>query len=84
MLRKIIPIAERILITSFFSTDSNLKNLSESPLTVANLLEKLGFERYKIYNGPKDALNEFYKSHEKYLVVTGSLYLASEIYKLIL
>ena len=83
MLRYIVPLASKITITSFFVDNQDLINLSEKPKEIGRALEKLGFKNYKIIADSKKAFETILKETKDTVVITGSLYLLGEIYKII-
>jgi dihydrofolate synthase / folylpolyglutamate synthase len=80
MLKLIAPHAEKILITSFFQDSQDMVNISEPVEKVAESLQKLNFSNFEIIENPKHILFEISKREAHYSVITGSLYLLSEIY----
>ncbi len=82
MLKYIVPLASKITITSFFSDNQDLIHLSERPNTIVSNLNKMDFKNYQIFNQPKDAFESVLKKSQTIIVITGSLYLLGEIYKI--
>lgn len=80
MLRHIIPVAKKIIITSFFNETQGLRVLAEDPIVIAKILEKLHFKNYTINPNTFSALEELNKDTSSIKVITGSLYLIGEIY----
>ncbi len=83
MIKKIIPLANNITISSIFSSDSNWQKMIYPPKEIETLIHNLGFTKTITISEPKQALKESLKSNNRPLVVTGSLYLLSEIYPLL-
>ena len=83
MLRYIIPIASKITITGFFVDNQDLIHLSEKPEKIRQNLRQMGFEDYQIIDQPEKAFKSILKNGETPIVITGSMYLLGEIYKLI-
>ena len=79
-LPKIIPLAEKIYLTRFFQGHQDWLALSEGPEKIKKVLKKLKFENFEIAPDPKKVIG---KKNYQPLVVTGSLYLLSEIYPFI-
>lgn len=79
-LPKIIPLAEKIYLTRFFQGHQDWLALSERPEKIKKVLKKLKFESFEIASDPQKVINQ--KSNRP-LVITGSLYLAAEIYPLL-
>ena len=84
MLEFILPVCERIILTNFFAHHPQLKDLSEEPEEVAKFLKKRKFEDFIVQKDSEAALGRALSSErERKLVVTGSLYLIGEVYKII-
>ena len=79
-LPKIIPLAEKIYLTRFFQGHQDWLALSEGPEKIKKVLKKLKFENFEIAPDPQKVIG---KKNYQPLVVTGSLYLLSEIYPFI-
>jgi dihydrofolate synthase/folylpolyglutamate synthase len=82
MLKTIIPWADSIVLTSFFTENQDMINLSENPGIVGQQLKKIGFDNFVVIPSNKKALEKILTKKEP-IVVTGSLYLVGEIYRLI-
>ena len=82
MLKIIIPWADSIILTSFFTENQDMINLSEKPSIVSQQLKKLGFTNFEVIPSLRKAL-EFILNKKEPIVVTGSLYLLGEIYRLL-
>lgn len=83
MLRYLVPLAEKITVTSFFVDNQDIIHLSEKPEVIGKSLKKLSFENYQIISQPKKAFRSVLEEKEKIIVITGSLYLLGEIYRTI-
>lgn len=83
MLKFITPLASKITITSFFSDNQDLIHLSEKPEEIRKKLNGLGFKNHKVIADPKQALESVLKNSNHKIVITGSLYLLGEIYKIL-
>ena len=81
MINKIIPIADKIIVTTFFQDNQDMLNFSVSPLKIGSYLKKSGFKNYRTISDPREAVKYLIKNSSKPIVVTGSLYLISELYK---
>ena len=81
MLKIILPLANNFILTKFFVKNQDLHHLSVNPALIKHTLIELGFNQVKIINDPHLALQQAIKSNN--LVITGSIYLLGEIYKLI-
>lgn len=82
MLKIITPWADLIILTSFFTENQDIINLSEEPSAIGQQLKKLGFNNFTIVLSNKKAW-EIILNKKEPIVVTGSLYLVGEVYKLI-
>lgn len=81
MLKLIIPLANKIVITTFFLKNMDLIRFSEDPMIIANTLSKLGFNNWEVCIPNNLAIKQILKEDYKNdAVITGSLYLLSEIY----
>lgn len=80
MIRLLLPVAKKIIITRFHLDNQDLIHLSEEPETIGLKIKKLGFNNYQIINNPKTALRQLLKEDNCCLLITGSLYLLSEVY----
>ncbi|MBI5122269.1 hypothetical protein HZA75_00260 [Candidatus Roizmanbacteria bacterium] len=84
MLKIIIlsTIVHKIIITSFFTENQDMINASEEPTVVGQQLKKIGFNNFEINLSLKKAW-EIILNKKEPIVVTGSLYLVGEIFRLI-
>ncbi|MBN1168539.1 hypothetical protein JXA63_01475 [Candidatus Woesebacteria bacterium] len=82
ILRYIVPLADKIIITSFFNQTKfqGMSVLSEDTKKIAQVLETIGHKKYEIFERSEDALKALIKSKNRVKVITGSLYLISEVY----
>lgn len=82
ILRYIIPFAQKIIVTSFFNQTKSqgVTNIAESPHTIARILNYLNFKDYCVCESSEKALKMLLKDKKTIGVITGSLYLLSEIY----
>lgn len=82
ILKYITPHAEEIVVTSFDNKNQGMGELySENPETIAELLKKDNFYRYTVISDLQEAFDSVQKS-KSMVIITGSLYLVGEIYKL--
>ena len=83
MLKMMIPWANSIILTSFFTDNQDIINVSEEPKKMGFTLSEVeGFNNFTIIPSLKEAWKEILEKKEP-IVVTGSLYLVGEIYRLI-
>ncbi len=79
MITMIEKLAKEIVVTSFFVDSQDMLNISEPPETIAHYIKKTP---HQVIPKLKDALT-FAASQDNFVVATGSLYFASEIYALL-
>ncbi len=82
LLKNIVRLANHITITSFFIKNQDLFHLSKETKEIEKDLKKLNFRNFKIVENPKQAFKYALENGKNPLVITGSLYLISEIYPL--
>lgn len=82
MLKMIKKYTRTVFVTSFFMPKQDWVSLSKEPQEIANQLKKLGFEDVKVIPDTKQAFEQAVEKSDK-LIVTGSLYLLSDIYKIL-
>lgn len=93
MLKYVVPLAKRIIVTEFQISGQDLTHRSEKAQNLEKALIRLSFKNYQVITDAKRALQtalsfqESQKGHPKKsrsvktrLVITGSLYLLSQIY----
>lgn len=79
MLKKILPIANNIMITNFLSDQENYPE-SINPLEIANFLRAENFKNFSIIdNSQQDVMSAVGKCEDG-IVITGSFYLIASIY----
>lgn len=80
----IFPIAEKIYITDFFNNQADFVSLSVDLHSLAELIQKKEFTNVEIIYNAADAILDIVEDMEdSILVITGSLYLLSDVYKAI-
>lgn len=79
MLEILVNYANKIIITSFATKKQGMIMSSVNPEDIAKILETLGFKHYSIQENPLEVIHN-YCNEGKNLVITGSLYLVSEVY----
>jgi len=80
MIEIFIPLAEKIVVTEFFQSRKDVPKLSEDVKNIEKILKSLEFKNLILQKDPKKAFLLARKDNN-ILVVTGSLYLTSEIYQ---
>lgn len=83
MVNQITSVANKIVITDFFQENQDMTNFSEEPERVALYLIKNNFGNYRIISNPKKAVDFLMKDKDNIFIITGSLYLISEIYNFV-
>jgi dihydrofolate synthase/folylpolyglutamate synthase len=78
-LKYIAPIARHIFITTFFSTTQDTHSLSHDPENIQQELRHMGYNHITILHNNIEAINAALLL-SKPIVITGSLYLLSDIY----
>lgn len=82
MLKMIVPVAKKIIITDFFNDEVDFISISEKPEFIAKLIEKEGFNNIEIIHNIAKNFNSIISSiKDDSLVITGSLYLLSDVYQ---
>lgn len=86
MLRILIPFANSILITTFFNQikSQGFATFAEEPLKVAKILSRMNFTRFAIEPNGNRAIHRLMSDPQFVGVITGSLYLVSDVYPIIL
>ena len=79
ILRIIQPFARKIFITTFFIENMDLIRFSQDPEEVVKSLRKLGFREFEVIGNNQLALEKSLQEDND-LIVTGSLYLLSDLY----
>jgi len=82
MIKKIIPLANHIIITRFIVTSQDMVQISEPIKNLIDIFKKLKFSSFKIVYDNKKALKTAINSNDN-VVITGSLYLLGEIYPIL-
>ncbi len=78
MLKEIIPIAKKIILTSFIVTDQDMVAISQDQNYLIKILKDLNFDKYQIISNPNLAIKKA-TDESKLVAITGSLYLLSKI-----
>ncbi len=81
MLASLLPLAEKIYLTSFSNSQDRFSK-SHSPHLLAAYLDKCNFVHYKVMINSQQAWQAIQKEKLP-IVITGSFYLVSEIYQLL-
>ena len=82
VLKLITKVARNITITDFRSNQKDLGVLSVEIKNITKILDKIHYKNYNIITGSIEAFEDcLQKNISQRLVVTGSLYLISEIHK---
>jgi dihydrofolate synthase/folylpolyglutamate synthase len=80
MLKYITPVAEDIVVTSFFTKNQDLMHLSTEPEKIKKELLKLNFTNVTVAETPQEALESCLRNSKNKIVITGSFYLVAELY----
>lgn len=81
ILRYILPLAQKIIVTTFFNQTKSqgFVNIAENPHTIARTISDLNFKDYCVCENSEKALKMLLRDKKTVGVITGSLYLLSEI-----
>ncbi len=82
MLRLIAPHASEVVISRFTNTTNDMIHTSTEVEEVAAAARSAGISQVEVVPDLKEALNSLATTHQT-VVITGSLYLLGEVYKLI-
>lgn len=82
MLRLIAPHASKVIISRFTNTTNDMIHTSTDVEEVAAAARSAGIQQVQVVPRLEDALSSLEAAHET-VVITGSLYLLGEVYKLI-
>ncbi len=82
MVKMIIPLADQVILTKFKVVSDYMIQLSQSQKSIDKIFSNLNFHHYKNISNQSEALNFALQSNNP-IVVTGSLYLLSEIYPIL-
>ncbi|EKE20374.1 MAG: hypothetical protein ACD_8C00010G0003 [uncultured bacterium] len=80
MLKKIIPLADKIILTQFSTTGMDNNWISIDNQEISKFLKSQNFKNFKIISNKKTEILANIKASKKPVVITGSLYLISSIY----
>lgn len=85
ILRFIVPYARKIIVTSFFNQTKfqGMRILAEDTKVIGNILNILGFNNFVMYYDNKAAISEMLSTNSGVKVITGSLYLLSDVFPLL-
>jgi dihydrofolate synthase/folylpolyglutamate synthase len=82
MLKKIVKVANKIYVTSFFTKNQDLFHLSVQPKLIAKSLRELNFNKFEVIEDNQQIKNIVEKA-QNHICLTGSLYLIGEVYPII-
>ncbi len=83
MLKQIRPYAGKIVFSSFFIENQDMPHFAHDPHELEVLLKNEGFDKVQVTKNSKQGLQAALASKSNIIVVTGSLYILSEIYPLL-
>ncbi len=84
MLDEIIPLAHKVIITTFGKGSQGMHIQYQDPENIKSELQKKGFNKVQIVPDTESAWKAFIAEKSSVGVVTGSLYLLSDIYSCVL
>jgi len=82
MIKKIVPLANKVTISSIFYSHSNWQKLACESTEIEKIFHNFGFKKTIIIDESQKALGHNLETNRP-LVITGSLYLVGEIYPLL-
>lgn len=82
MIKNIIPLAQNIIITKFIVTSQDMIQISQPIKNLVDIFQKSNFPYFEIISDNADAIKKSLTS-DKNIVVTGSLYLLSQVYPIL-
>jgi len=82
MVKMILPLADQIILTKFKVVSDYMVQFSQSQNSINQIFSELNFHNFKNISNQSAALDLALKSNNP-IVITGSLYLLSEIYPLL-
>jgi folylpolyglutamate synthase/dihydropteroate synthase len=80
MVTQIVPFANKVFSVGFFNDTVDFVVKSENPEVVAQLFKDHGCNNVEVFESGTVALEEVLKGTDDILVITGSLYLISDMY----
>jgi dihydrofolate synthase/folylpolyglutamate synthase len=80
MLHKIIPLSNKITVTSFLKINQDILPSSVDPWDIKNQIARSGFRNVEVVDNPQEALTQVIGGKENLVVITGSFYLLTRIY----
>lgn len=83
ILKKILPVANRIVYTSLNETYSDWLRRSQDKKEIERSFKKLSFNNYKFISDSREAFQEILSKSKNKIVTTGSLYFLGEVYSYI-
>lgn len=86
ILRQIIPLAKKIIVAPFEDQTKaqGFSALAEDTKILAKIFESLHFKNYMLRKNSHEALHDLLADKKSIGVITGSLYLLSEVYPVLL
>lgn len=82
MLKYIVPFAQKIIVTHIFSESQDILHLSVPLEKIKSELDRLGFTQTQILTESENVM-KIIKQEGNSCIVTGSLYLLGDVYKLL-
>lgn len=82
VLQKLLPITERLIVTSF-ETEQDLRKYSSRPRKIAEYANDVGLPNVQIVDQPEDAYRVLLEGDSSRALITGSFYLLNHIRPLV-
>jgi folylpolyglutamate synthase/dihydropteroate synthase len=85
ILRYVVPFANKIIVTSFFNQTKSqgMVTIAEDMNVIAQTLKDLSFNNFVLCEDNKKAVLKLLSSKSMVKIVTGSLYLLSDVYPIL-
>lgn len=84
ILKHIIPLSDKIFLTSFTNVSNDSLHKSVSLEKIITILKEFDFKNYQTVVNNRQIIKRVIRESDSTLVITGSLYLISSIYKYLL
>lgn len=82
MIRMIAQHADHVTLAPFFISNQDMKHLSQDPLKLREAFQKEGIKDITVVSSAQEGYQHALQHEPKVLIITGSLYFLSEVYKL--
>ncbi len=83
MVKRIVPVAQSITLTNFFDDTIDFISRSIDPSQLADIVRSEGLQDVTVVDNSEQNMEKIIEETKDILVITGSFYLLSDIYKLL-